>query len=425
MFACIAWALLLIAASGPPPYQRNSMTTNQNVWEKSGSSMTWTGNVAVAGLTHLFQLNAGTNQSPLISEGRGFVITKNDPGGDLAVLFLDSGKASTFYNAVGHGDTNIGGVDSSWFYSGAWFPPIVGIDFRRATCLTDGTVAGTSIDQQMLSVGYGSTPVQNSIQLLTNGLYLSTYSVQDKQRYNPIVMGYYFFSSPSLTSVAGTLVGGQGFAFGGATPVTSVAPYWNHKFGNSLTILGNSTINSRDGYIMGNGWYNGSTFLYSGDGPATMITLGGQPEVMEFKTADSGAANTEINWATRCAISTNVADFTGITTSGTSVSSAAILGKSMGLSENLNSGGYIKGVGLGSTSTTTASPTATGWTNSTAVNMCITITNAVDLCVYDNAGGIEYTNLTITHPFQFRLQPSGYFTGTSISNAPGGGAHAW
>lgn len=68
LLACIALVSVLIAAVGPPPILRNSMTTNQNVWEKSGSSMTWTGNVAVAGVVSAG--TTGTASTNLASYGQ-------------------------------------------------------------------------------------------------------------------------------------------------------------------------------------------------------------------------------------------------------------------------------------------------------------------------------------------------------------------
>lgn len=68
LLACIASIAVLIAAVGPPPILRNSMTTNQNVWEKSGSSMSWTGNVAVAGTVSAG--TTGTASTNLASYGQ-------------------------------------------------------------------------------------------------------------------------------------------------------------------------------------------------------------------------------------------------------------------------------------------------------------------------------------------------------------------
>lgn len=96
--------------------------------------------------------------------------------------------------------------------------------------------------------------------------------------------------------IGGNIVGSVGGVFGGVTPVTSGTPYYNVQYGNSLTLLGNSTTNAVDGYIMSNAYYN-SGFKYVGTGAALSFSMGGTAGTFKWSTASSGTAGNAVTFA--------------------------------------------------------------------------------------------------------------------------------
>jgi len=86
---------------------------------------------------------------------------------------------------------------------------------------------------------------------------------------------------------------------------------------------------------------------------------------------------------------------------------------------------WTSNLGIGSLAVATATPTATGWTNSTESVHILYVTAATGAALLDNAGNTEFSGVTIAAFTPIRIQPSGKFTGTAITYATGAEAHAW
>lgn len=68
---------------------------------------------------------------------------------------------------------------------------------------------------------------------------------------------------------------------------------------------------------------------------------------------------------------------------------------------------------------------ATGCTNTTAMNQIAYVTAATGASLTDAAGTTEFSGVTISAFTPIRLQPGGKFVGTSITYATGTSSHAW
>lgn len=200
-----------------------------------------------------------TTPTDLITEGRGFIVTNDSASGNLSAMFLDNravnGATDIPYDAAGHNFTSPGTANQSAAYRGFYWPTIGGFDYMRATPYSDGTSAGTGVDQFGIGVGNLSAGYVNSAQLTQGGLYLTSASFDiNSAKYVPGSAGQY----------------------------ASIDKYGNAAFGTNvpITIGGYTvmTLNGSTGGLLGL-QSSGTTYgeVYASVGALNLDAVGGAP----------------------------------------------------------------------------------------------------------------------------------------------------